>query len=415
MFALVGTVVDAEKVLRNHAVLVDGKTISAVLSADELRSLGVDRIYGGDGYLVIPGLVNAHTHVAMAKFRGLGDDLPTEKWLEEIIWPMEREWTAEEVGRWALLGTAEALSNGSTVINDHYFFADGIAKAAERVGIRAFVGQTVMDLVDFPLAEPGEGFRFFERWDGRSELVTPTLAPHATNTVSFELMEEIAEFSRDKNALIHIHVAQSREEVRSLRKRYGFGPVEYLKRSGALGGRLVGVHGVYLQGEELREYGMSGATLVHCPTSNVRLEGRTVDLEPFVSAGGNVALANDSPNPVGIMDMFLEMRAASLVGSFLKGGAEPIGSRDIFRWATVGGAKALGIKAGLIKSGYLADLVLINAKKPQFLPGKDPYSHLVHSARGSDVEMVVVGGEIVYRNGIFVKLGLDWSGLMEKF
>lgn len=414
VFALTGTVVDSRGVLQDHAVVVEGNTISAVLPLGELRSLGVDEVYGGRGYLVIPGLVNAHTHVAMARFRGLGEDLSTERWLNEVIWPMEREWKPEEIRRWALLGMAEALANGSTTINDHYFFADEIAKAAEELGIRAFIGQTVMDEVDFPLARPDDGFRFFKRWDGKDDLVKPVLAPHATDTVSLELMREIGEFAGERNALVHLHLAQSRAEVETVKRRYGLTPLEYLRRAGVLGERLIGVHGVYLSGDELAEYGGSGATLVHCPTSNVKLEGRTAELGPLLDAGGNVALGNDSPNPVGIMDMFLEMRSASLAKNLSEGRAHAAGAREVFKWATLGGARALSMKARLIRQGYLADLVLLNARKPQFLPGEDPYSHLVYSARGSDVEVVVVNGRVVYRDGLFVKLGKDIAGLWEE-
>lgn len=202
MIALIGDVIDAERILQNHAVLVEENAISAVVPAEKVREFGPDEVYGGKGFFVIPGLINAHTHVAMAKFRGLGEDMPTEEWLEKIIWPMELEWTTSEIREWARIGIMEALMNGSTTINDHYFFADEIAREAEKMGIRAFIGQTVMDLVDFPHADPEEGFKFFRRWQEKSELVTPTLAPHATNTVSLELMREMAELSEETNARI---------------------------------------------------------------------------------------------------------------------------------------------------------------------------------------------------------------------
>ncbi|MBP1912533.1 amidohydrolase family protein [Thermococcus stetteri] len=397
MIALIGDVIDAERILRNHAVLVEGNTISAVVPAEKVREFGPDEVYGEDGFFVIPGLINAHTHVAMARFRGLGEDMPTEEWLEKIIWPMEREWTASEIREWARIGIIEALMNGSTTINDHYFFADEIAKEAERVGIRAFIGQTVIDLVDFPHAEPEEGFKFFRRWRGKSELITPTLAPHATNTVSLRLMMEITELSEEENARIHIHLAQSRAEVKEVKSRYGLKPVEYLKRAGALNDRLLGVHGVYLTDEEIRMLASAGSTLVHCPTSNVKLEGRTINLSGVLQTGVKVALGNDSPNPVGIMDMFLEMRTSALFANLLEGKAHSIPARKIFEIATVGGARALGIRAGLVREGYLADLLLIDARKPWFGPKADPYSLLVYSARGSDVAMTMVNGKIVWK------------------
>ncbi|AMQ17900.1 amidohydrolase family protein [Thermococcus peptonophilus] len=397
MIALIGDVIDAEKVLQNHAVLVEGNTIRAVVPAEKLRKFGPDKVYGGNGFFVIPGLINAHTHVAMARFRGLGEDMPTEEWLEKIIWPMELEWTASEIREWARIGIMEALMNGSTAINDHYFFADEIAREAEKIGIRAFIGQTVMDLVDFPHADPGKGFKFFRRWQGKSELVTPTLAPHATNTVSLELMKEIVELSKETNARIHVHLAQSRAEVKEVKSRYGLKPVEYLKWTGALNDRLIGVHGVYLTDEEIGMFASTGSTLVHCPTSNVKLEGTTINLSRVLQAGMSIALGNDSPNPVGIMDMFLEMRTSGLSANLLERKAHSIPARKIFEMATVGGARALGIKAGLIREGYLSDLLLIDARKSWFQPKENPYSLLVYSARGSDVALTMVNGKIVWK------------------
>ncbi|EEB74689.1 amidohydrolase family protein [Thermococcus sp. AM4] len=395
MFALVGKLVDYRSV-RDGAVIVEDNVIRAVVPVGELGEWGVDEVYGGENYLVIPGLINAHTHVAMARFRGLGEDLPTEEWLGKIIWPMEMEWTRKEIREWAEIGLREALMNGSTTVNDHYFFADEIAKVAERLGVRAFLGQTVMDEVDFPLASPEEGFRFFKRWS-RSELVTPTLAPHATNTVSPELMKELAELSRESGARVHIHLAQSRAEVSEVKRRYGLSPVGLLERAGLLNESLIGVHGVYLNDSDFERLVGAGSTLVHCPTSNVKLEARTVNLRKLLDLGLNVALGNDSPNPTGILDPFLEMRTAGIIANLTAGKAHAVPARELFGMATVGGARALGLKAGLIEPGYLADLLLINANKPWFRPLENVYSLIVYSTRGSDVEMTVVNGRVVHR------------------
>ncbi|HIP89763.1 MAG TPA: amidohydrolase, partial [Thermococcus paralvinellae] len=274
MIAIVSKyVLDANGIRENVAVLIEDNKIHDVVPKDKLREYDVDEIFGGKNYLLIPGLINAHTHVAMTKFRGVGDDLPLNKWLNDVIWPMEKEWTREEIYKWALLGIAEAIANGSTVINDHYFFADEIAKAAQKLGIRAFIGQTMMDLVEFPIAEPEEGFEFFKRWKSKDELVKPLLAPHATDTVSLELLKEIKEFSEKEKTLIHMHVSQSREEVLRVKRREGILPVEYLKKAEVLNDNFIGVHGVYLSEGEVKLYAKSGATLVHCAVSLAKLEG----------------------------------------------------------------------------------------------------------------------------------------------
>ncbi len=415
MIALLGTVVDSGGIRRDAAVLVEGERIEGIIPRDKLGEYSVDEVYGGKGYLILPGFVNAHTHVAMAKLRGLGEDLPTEKWLSDVIWPTELEWTPREIRRWALLGMAEALANGSTTINDHYFFADEIAKAARELGVRAFIGQTMMDEVDFPLAKPEEGFRFFKRWDGKSGLVRPTLAPHATNTVSLELMGEIGEFAHERNALIHVHLSQSWGEVETVKRRYGLTPVEYLERVGVLNERLIGVHGIYLDREEVELYSWSGATLVHCSLSMAKLEGRVAPIIELAKRGTNIALGNDSPNPIGLMDMFTEMRFAAVLNKVWRRRTDVATAKEVFRWATLGGARALGLRAGVVKPGYSADLVLLNARKPQFLPGKNLHSHVVYSAGGSDVELVMVNGEVVYRKGLLTKIGKTLEELWEEF
>lgn len=396
-------ILDTNKVLKNKAVLIEGNVIYDIVDWEETKNYDIDEIYGGEGYLLIPGLINAHTHVAMTKFRGLGDDLPLDIWLNEVIWPMEKEWSEEEIYRWALIGIAEAISNGSTTINDHYFFANEIAKAAKELGVRAFIGHTVMDIQGPETMNLKKGFKFFKEWK-KEELVTPTLAPHATDTCSKELLSEIKEFAEKENALIHMHVSQSKEEVLRVKRRERLLPVEYLRDVGILGKSFIGVHGVYLSEKEVEIYSQSGATLVHCPTSLAKLEGEIAPIIALWEKGTNIALGNDCAVSNNTMDMILEMKFAAILNKVKMGDPTKAKAKEVFYWATLGGAKALGIKAGLIEKGYLADLVLINTKKLYFLPKDNILSHLVYSAKGNDVEKVFVNGNLIYDLEKFTKL-----------
>jgi 5-methylthioadenosine/S-adenosylhomocysteine deaminase len=396
-------ILDTNKVLKNKAVLIEGNIIYDIVDWEGTKDYDIDEIYGGEGYLLIPGLINAHTHVAMTKFRGLGDDLPLDIWLNEVIWPMEKEWSEEEIYKWALIGIAEAISNGSTTINDHYFFANEIAKAAKELGVRAFIGHTVMDIQGPETMNLKKGFKFFKEWK-KEELITPTLAPHATDTCSKELLSEIKEFAEKENALIHMHVSQSKEEVLRVKRREGLLPVEYLRDVGILEKSFIGVHGVYLSEKEVKIYSQSGATLVHCPTSLAKLEGEIAPIIALWEKGTNIALGNDCAVSNNTMDMILEMKFAAILNKVKMGDPTKAKAKEVFYWATLGGAKALGIKAGLIEKGYLADLVLINTKKLYFLPKDNILSHLVYSAKGNDVEKVFVNGDLIYDLGKFTKL-----------
>lgn len=393
---------DVGGIKKNVAVLIEEDKIAGIVPREKLNEFDVDETFGGSGYLLIPGLVNAHTHVAMNKFRGFGDDMPLDRWLKEVIWPMEKEWTEEEIYKWALIGIAEAVANGSTVINDHYFFAWKIAEVAEKLGVRAFIGQTMMDLVEMPIAEPELGFKFFKRWK-KGTLVEATLAPHATDTVSRDLLAEVKEVAEKENALVHMHVSQSREEVLRVKKREKMLPVEYLKELEMLEKNFIGVHGVYLSKDEVKIYAESDATLVHCPTSLAKLEGEIAPIIDLWKLGGKIALGNDCAVSNNSLDMILEMKFAAILNKVKRKDPTTPTAKEVFYWATVGGAEALGLKAGLIKEGYLADLVLINTKKLHFLPKENVLSHIVYSAKGSDVEKVFVGGELIYDRGKFLK------------
>ncbi len=372
-----GTVVDSEKVLTDAEVITEDGVITHVGPWE-----GEEWDLGGEGFLILPGMVNSHTHAAMLKFSSLRNDLPTDRWLEDVIWPEERKWKPEDVGKWAEKGIRLMVSRGCTTINDHYFIADETAKAALRVGVRAFIGQTIMDLVDVGIGDPEDGFRFFERWRDKHELVTPTVAPHATDTVSSELLKEVADFARDEKAIVHIHLSQSMKEVRTVERRYGVTPVGLLEKTGILETRLVAAHGIYLTSGDIEK--LSRASIVVCPTSNLSLEDRMAPLDKLRHVS-NIAVGTDFPSP---MDPFVEMK------KLVKSGMNP---REVLKAATAGGARALGIKAGLVREGYNADLIVVRFdQKPS---GSSIYKAVTEMVTGEEVEATLVAGRVIYSCG----------------
>jgi len=219
-------------------------------------------------------------------------------------------------------------------------------------------------------------------------------------------LKDVEELSEKEGALVHIHVSQSREEVKRVKEREGLLPVEYLKEAGLLNERLIGVHGIYLTGREVEIYAKSGATLVHCPISLAKLEGSVAPIISLWEKGANIALGNDCAVSNNAMDMILEMKFAAILNKVKTENPTKATAKDVFYWATFGGAGALRLNTGLVEKGYLADLVLINPKKLHFLPETNFLSHLVYSAKGSDVEKVFVNGELIYDMGFFVRAGM---------
>ena len=411
-------------VLHDHAVAIDGDRLLAVLPAAEARARYEPREHLVlSRHVLIPGLINAHTHAAMSLFRGLADDLPLDQWLNGHIWPAEARWVNHRFCHdGVLLSAAEMLRGGTTCINDMYFFPDATAQAAREVGIRAHVG---LILIDFPTAWAKTADEYFAkglalRDDLRaSGLITTALAPHAPYTVSDESLTRARILAEQLDLQIHIHVHETPGEVRESEARYGLRPLERLRRLGLVSPRLAAVHMTTLSDEEIVMLATEGAHVIHCPESNLKIASGLCPVAQLLRAGVSVALGTDGAASNNDQDMLGEMRTAALLAKGISGDPTAVPAHEALAMATLYGARALGLEGqiGSLTPGKAADVVAVDLGDPLTQPVYDPVSHLVYAASRHDVSDVWIAGRPLLRNGEFTQLDVaaisetvtDWA------
>ena len=389
-------------VLTDHAVVVRDGRIEAVLPAAEAvrRHPDAETVHL-PGHLLIPGLVNLHTHAAMSLLRGTADDLPLARWLNERIWPLEAGMVSDAfVHDGTVLACREMLRGGVTTFNDMYFFPEATARAALSMGMRAHVGIIV---VDFPSAYGSgpadylaKGLRLRDAMR-HEPTIGFTLAPHAPYTVSDDGLREVSKLSAELQLPVHVHVHETAQEVAEHEARHGLRPLARLERFGLLGPDLIAVHAVHLSDAELRLLAAHGASVAHCPHSNLKLGSGIAPVARLLEAGVNVGIGTDGSASNNRLDLLLETRTASLLAKGASGDAAAFGAHRALHAATLGGARALGIgeEIGSITPGKWADLVAIDLSDADLQPVHDPVSQLVFAAGREHVTDVWIAGKPV--------------------
>lgn len=408
-------VVPAGMVLTNHAVAIRGRRIIDILPAEEASQKYAEAAHRKlPGHVLIPGLVNAHTHAAMSLLRGLADDLPLETWLRGHIWPAEARWVgAEFVRDGSRLTIAEMLRGGTTCFNDMYFFPEVTARIAVALGMRASIGMIV---TDFPTVWASEADEYISK--GLSEvmdahkgegLITTCFAPHAPYTVSDAPLTRIRMLADELERPVHIHVHETAAEVADHLTNRGCRPLARLDRLGLVGPNLIAVHMTQLEDTEIDLLAERGTTVVHCPQSNLKLASGFCRVVELLDAGVNVALGTDGAASNNDMDMWDEMRTAALLAKGVAGRADALPAHNVLHMATLGGARALGLEAeiGSIEPGKAADLVAVDLDRVETQPVYDPISQLVYAAGREAVTDVWVAGQPRLVDGELTQLDLD--------
>jgi len=392
----------AAEVLPAHSVLVRDGRITAVLPTPvATRDFTAPRIVHLARHALLPGFVNAHTHAAMALFRGLADDLPLKTWLEEHIWPAEARWADREFVRdGTRLAVAEMLLGGTTCFNDMYFFPDEVAAAAIAAGIRATVGMIV---IGFPSAWARDTREYFANGQAVHDryrdhpLIRTAFAPHAPYTVDDDALRQVAVRAEELDVPIHIHLHETAHEVAEAVATTGLRPIARLERLGLLSNRLLAVHVTALEASEQRLLAKAGVSVAHCPESNLKLASGFCPLAALTAAGVNCAIGTDGAASNNDLDMLGEMRTAALLAKAVAGDPCAVPAHVALRMATLNGARALGLEQeiGSLSAGKSADLMAFDLGGLRAQPVYDPISQIVYAGHRDQITDVWVAGRRV--------------------
>ncbi|MGB5156885.1 amidohydrolase [Desulfobacterium sp. N47] len=398
-------------IIRNGAVAVKKDLIAAAGKAEELADYKATRTIDANGGIIMPGLVNAHTHASMAIFRGLADDLPLMTWLNDHIFPAESKLSPERVYDGALLACAEMIQSGITSFCDMYLFEDYVAQAALDAGMRAVVGEV---LYDFPSPNYGpieKGFLYtkmlIEKYRD-NPLIKIAVEPHSTYLCAPTLLKKASLLAKENDLLLVIHVAETKSEVSQIKEKYGLTPVGFLEDTGVLSSNLLACHCVHLTDDDILLLKKYDVKVAHNPESNMKLASGIAPVPKLLKQEICTAIGTDGCASNNNLDIFHEMSLAAKLGKISTFDPSAMNAESVLKMATIDGAKALGISdiAGSIEVGKKADIIIIDTVKPHLTPMYNPVSGLVYAARASDVTTSVINGRIVMENGNMLSINV---------
>ena len=400
------------RIIDNGAVAVTGDTITAVAPVARMGHPPAREIIDAAGGIIMPGLINAHTHAAMTLFRGLADDLPLMTWLNEHIFPAEVCLDSDRVYAGSLLGCAEMILSGTTCFCDMYLFEDSVARAASAAGMRAVVGEV---LYDFPSPNYGpmeKGLDYTRRliasWHG-DPLITIAVEPHSPYLCAPELLVRAADIAGENGIPLVIHLSETRNEVDTIRQRYGVTPVTHLANLGVLAPNLLACHCVVLDESDMALLAEHDVKVAHNPESNMKLASGIAPIPQLIDRGVCVGLGTDGCSSNNNLDLFTEMDTAAKLHKARSLDPTVMNADTVLGMATIDGARALGLDRliGSIAVGKKADLIVIDTRKPHLTPMYHPVSHMVYAARGADVSATIIGGRVLMKDRRLLHLDLE--------
>ena len=398
--------VDADRrILSPGAVAIDGTSIVAVDRADQIAArFRSAEVIDASGRVVLPGLINTHTHAPMVLYRGLADDLALKEWLQKYIFPAEAKTVSPEFVRAGTrLAALEMIESGTTTYADMYYFEEAIAEETRRAGLRAVLGQTI---IQFPVADaktPAEGLSraeaFIKAWRN-DDLIVPAVAPHAMYTLDEASLKASRALADRYGVPVLIHLAETRDEVDGSRKDHGLSPTAYLESLGFWGPRTVAAHTVWMSDEDIAILARRGIGASHNPESNMKLASGTAPVLKLRAAGVATGLGTDGAASNNDLDMFEAMRQAAFLQKLQSGDPRALGAATALDMATREGARALAMDrlVGSLEPGKRADLIVVGMDAARQVPMYDPVSHLVYVTRGDDVQTTIVNGRVLMRD-----------------
>ncbi len=395
--------------IKNGLCFIDGDFIQANvgINGNRIAYVGRGEVKGdaeidASSCFVLPGLFNAHTHLAMTLFRGFAEDMPLMDWLRKKIWRAERKLTPKDVYWGSMLGILEMLKTGTTGFSDLYIHMDEVARAVGESGIRAVLCYGMADRGDAERAqeELRIGEEFIREWNGAfGGRVTTVFGPHAPYTCTPEFLKLVKEKADEIGCSVHIHVSETQWEVEEIKRQYGKTPVRLLNDVDFLDSSVVIAHGVWLDDEEIAILADRKVSVVHCPVSNLKLASGIARVSDMVEAGVNVALGTDGAASNNTYNLFEEIKLTSLLQKVRTGRADVIKAGEVLRMATHNGYAAYGLNGGEIKEGALADVVVLDGRRHNFTPMYSAVNAIVYGSLGCEVRHVVVDGKLVVQDG----------------
>jgi 5-methylthioadenosine/S-adenosylhomocysteine deaminase len=399
------------RVLNPGSVAITGNAITAVGAADRIATEFKARdVIDAHGRVVMPGLINTHTHAPMVLYRGLGDDLALMDWLQKYIFPAEAKTVSPAfVRNGTRLAVLEMIRSGTTAYVDMYYFEEEIARATREAGMRGVLGQTI---IEFPVPDaktPADALaraEAFIREFQKDDLITPAVAPHAVYTLDAMSLQRSHALATRYNVPLLIHLAETEAENALSQQRHNARPVAALDALGFWGPPVIAAHGVWIQPNEMGLLVKHGVRVSHNPESNMKLASGAAPMEDYFKAGVIVGLGTDGAASNNDLDMFEAMRQAALLQKHATRDPRALGARKALEMATMGGARVIGQekRLGSIEPGKLADVIVVRMDAPRQTPMYDPISHLVYATRGDDVDTTIVNGRILMRGGKVLSL-----------
>ena len=399
--------------IENCEIGVSGGEIRFVRPAGSSEGTAAKEVLSAAGCLVMPGLVNTHTHLPMVFFRGLADDLPLMDWLRNYIFPAENRHVNRELVRTgSLLAMAEMILSGTTTFCDGYFYESTVAEAALETGMR---GIPCQGFIDFPTMDNPDPTRnvmiaenYVKKWLGRSPLVTPALFCHAPYTCSPETLRSIKAVAREAGLLFLTHLSETREEVETIQRQFGRTPGRHLEDLEVLDEKTLAVHCNWLDDEEIRIFADRGTKVSHNPESSLKLAAGIAPVPKMLREGITVGLGTDGSASNNDLDLFGEMDTAAKIHKGVSLDPTVMDAETVLRMATIEGAKALGLDGlvGSLETGKRADLIVVDLHRPHHVPCYNPYSQVVYAARGADVRDAVIDGKIVMKDRLLRTIDL---------
>ncbi|MEE1149522.1 amidohydrolase family protein [Methanobrevibacter sp. UBA212] len=396
---------------KKQSLLIKDDLIAEI--SDEIDDSNADKIIDAEGKILLPGLINTHTHLSMTLFRGLADDLSLDSWLNDHIWPMEANLNGDYCYIGALLGAVELIKSGTTTFSDMYFYMEDVARAVEDAGIRAVLSYGMIDFGDAERreAEIKENMALYDACNGMADgRIKVFFGPHSPYTASEELLVKVRELADEHNIGIHIHVSETQKEINDSLDERGIRPFEYLEKIGFLGPDVVAAHCVWLSDEEIEIIKKHGVKVSHNPCSNMKLASGVAPVSKLIENDICVSIGTDGASSNNNLDLIEELKTASLLQKVSTLDPKVLTSDEAIEMATIKGAEALGLddEIGSIEVGKKADIILIDTNSANMVPDSSSLSsNVIYSANGSNVDTTICNGKILMENKKLTTLDED--------